>query len=41
MNLAAPLPEAGSKLGKAHELKIPVIDEDGLMALLAGTAAAK
>jgi DNA ligase (NAD+) len=28
--------EAGSKLDKAHELKIPVIDEAGLLALLAG-----
>jgi DNA ligase (NAD+) len=28
--------EAGSKLDKAHELKIPVIDEDGLMEMLAG-----
>ena len=26
--------EAGSKLDKAHELKIPVLDEDGLLALL-------
>jgi len=30
--------EAGSKLDKAHELKIPVIDEAGLLALLAGQA---
>jgi DNA ligase (NAD+) len=28
--------EAGSKLDKAHKLKIPVIDEPGLLALLAG-----
>ncbi len=28
--------EAGSKLEKAHELKIRVIDEDGLLALVAG-----
>jgi DNA ligase (NAD+) len=28
--------EAGSKLDKAHELKIPVLDEAGLLALLAG-----
>ena len=26
--------EAGSKLDKAHELKIPVLDEAGLLALL-------
>jgi DNA ligase (NAD+) len=28
--------EAWSKLDKARELKIPVIDEKGLLALLAG-----
>jgi DNA ligase (NAD+) len=33
--------EAGSKLDKARELKIPVIDEDRLMALLAGKARVK
>ena len=31
--------EAGSKLDKALELKVPVIDEAGLLALLAGHAA--
>jgi DNA ligase (NAD+) len=33
--------EAGSKLDKAQELKIPVIDEDGLLALLAGKTVPK
>jgi DNA ligase (NAD+) len=31
--------EAGSKLDKAHELKLPVLDEAGLLALLAGAPA--
>ncbi len=33
--------EAGSKLDKAQELKVSVIDEEGLLELLAGKAAAK
>ncbi|MGB8028475.1 MAG: NAD-dependent DNA ligase LigA [Terracidiphilus sp.] len=33
--------EAGSKLDKAQELKIPVIDEEGLLAMLAGKLAPK
>ncbi len=33
--------EAGSKLDKAQELKIPVIDEAGLLAMLAGKAGPK
>ena len=33
--------EAGSKLDKARELNIPVIDEDGLMAMLQGKAPSK
>ena len=30
--------EAGSKLERAHALEVPVIDEDGLRALLGGGA---
>jgi DNA ligase (NAD+) len=33
--------EAGSKLDKARELKLPVVDEAGLLALLADTAATR
>ncbi len=33
--------EAGSKLDKAHELKIPVLDEAGLLALLQGASGGK
>jgi NAD-dependent DNA ligase len=31
--------EAGSKLAKARKLKLPVLDEAGLLALLAGAPA--
>ena len=33
--------EAGSKLDKARELKVPVIDEAGLLAMLAGSRGAR
>jgi DNA ligase (NAD+) len=33
--------EAGSKLDKARELKLPVLDEAGLLALLAGAPATR
>jgi DNA ligase (NAD+) len=30
--------DAGSKLDKAHELKVPVLDEAGLLAMLLGSS---
>ncbi|MFN9471444.1 hypothetical protein, partial [Acidovorax sp.] len=37
---ACPGEEAGSQLAKAEELGVPVIDEAGMLALLAGGVAA-